>query len=332
MKSLFLCICLSFTLVGCGFTNNKTIKDSWGNSGSTKNAGGNGFGNGSTGGSDNGSTGGDNGSTGGSDNGSTGSDNGSTGGDNGSTGGSDNGSTGGDNGSTGPGECDVRICKDIERFLPGLNSELFALKKEYISKSNKSSIIDLLNPEKLIPIDQFRSLEINTAPRFYDIGVVGREHEIIQDPRSNNELLEYYLIKYEGLLEIKDPSMNGEYEFALISDDGVLLKLNNKTVIKTNLYHSPRMDCMEKSIKVKVNKPIKIDLYYHQGMKNHVANMLVWRKVKTIDAGSEVSCHSKKIASSYCGKDIWNTKPLFNEGWEVVPQTILKSKNRLCSN
>jgi len=206
------------------------------------------------------------------------------------------------------------------------------LKKEYISKSNKSSIIDLLNPEKLIPIDQFRSLEINTAPRFYDKGVVGREQETIQDPRSNKELLEYYLIKYEGLLEIKDPSMNGEYEFALVSDDGVLLKLNNKTVIKTNLYHSPRMDCMEKSIRVKVNKPIKIDLYYHQGMKNHVANMLVWRKVKTINTSSEVSCHNKKIASSYCGKNIWNTKPLFNEGWEVVPQTILKSKNRLCSN
>jgi hypothetical protein len=300
MKRLLIVLTLSLGLTGCDFTNNRTLKNSWGSGISASQNGGNGF-----------TNNGDDNIDGGND------DSGSTGGGNNDGGNEDSGSAGGENNDGGSGNDDEVSC---EEYKSGLKAGLYALKTKYINRSNRRSIRSLLNLRKLISIDYFTAEEVNTPNRNYAQGVVGREAEYIIDPRSGNELLENYIIKYQGQIVVNDKRDEGKYEFALLSDDGVILKLDNKRIIQTNKVHAVRFSKGRKKINMKINKPVNLDLYYYQGPKNHVANVLLWRKV------------DNKRYHRTCSKERYTTNldQLKLAGWKVVGKENFRQKNNEC--
>ena len=200
---------------------------------------------------------------------------------------------------------------------------LVALKSKFINRKQRRSLHSLINGNKLIPIENYMSSEINTAPRTYAYGVVGREGDYIVDPRSGQELLEDYLIRYTGQILIDNAQEEGLYEFALISDDGVLLKISGKSIVKSRKLQAPRFNCAKRYVKLRQGQSRSLQLYYYQGPKHHVANVLLWRKVGDVDAkGSSIikKCDQER----YCGKRIMNVDAALNLGWKVVPKHVFR--------
>ncbi|MDP7321764.1 MAG: PA14 domain-containing protein [Bacteriovoracaceae bacterium] len=280
-------------------------------------------GNGSNGGSGSGDSG--NGSNGGSGSGSNGdsgnSGNGSNGGS--GSGNSDNGSNGGSSSEEEEGEDANLSCHGDNALSSGLKAKIYALKNKYINrKSGSASIKSILMRHKLVYIEDFIADKIDVEPRNYSLGVVGREGSYIVDPRTNLELLENYVIKYEGYISVQDEPEEGRYEFALLSDDGVLLKIGRRHMISTKKDMSPTLNCSRRTIYLKKNRPVKLRLFYHQGPRNKVSNTLLWRKV-------EKNCHVTSSRSS-CGKKLNSISSLLSEGWSVVPQHVLKHKRKEC--
>ncbi len=314
---------------GSGDSGNGSNGDS-GNSGNGSNGGsgsgdsGNGSngdsgnsGNGSNGGSGSGNSG--NGSNGGSGSGDSG--NGSNGGS--GSGNSDNGSNGGSSSEEEEGEDANLSCHGDNALSSGLKAKIYALKNKYINrKSGSASIKSILMRHKLVYIEDFIADKIDVEPRNYSLGVVGREGSYIVDPRTNLELLENYVIKYEGYISVQDEPEEGRYEFALLSDDGVLLKIGRRHMISTKKDMSPTLNCSRRTIYLKKNRPVKLRLFYHQGPRNKVSNTLLWRKV-------EKNCHVTSSRSS-CGKKLNSISSLLSEGWSVVPQHVLKHKRKEC--
>ncbi len=289
---------------GSGDSGNGSNGDS-GNSGNGSNGGsGSGdSGNGSNGGSGSGDSG--NGS-----NGESGSGNGNS--DNGSNGGSGSGDSGnGSNGGSGSGDSGN-----------GSNGESGSGNGNSDNGSGSASIKSILMRHKLVYIEDFIADKIDVEPRNYSLGVVGREGSYIVDPRTNLELLENYVIKYEGYISVQDEPEEGRYEFALLSDDGVLLKIGRRHMISTKKDMSPTLNCSRRTIYLKKNRPVKLRLFYHQGPRNKVSNTLLWRKV-------EKNCHVTSSRSS-CGKKLNSISSLLSEGWSVVPQHVLKHKRKEC--
>ena len=214
-------------------------------------------------------------------------------------------------------------CHGDNALSSGLKAKIYALKNKYINrKSGSASIKSILMRHKLVYIEDFIADKIDVEPRNYSLGVVGREGSYIVDPRTNLELLENYVIKYEGYISVQDEPEEGRYEFALLSDDGVLLKIGRRHMISTKKDMSPTLNCSRRTIYLKKNRPVKLRLFYHQGPRNKVSNTLLWRKV-------EKNCHVTSSRSS-CGKKLNSISSLLSEGWSVVPQHVLKHKRKEC--
>lgn len=244
---------------------------------------------------------------------------------------SGDGSSSGDNENDGISEseedgaqCDhdhslFNMCKGMNIWEPMLFNNLYAIRAQYINRSNESSIKSILGAKKLIHIDKTFSESIEVEPRSYAEGVAGREGEFIYDPRTGGELLEDYIQHIRGQIIVQDEEAEGEYEFATLSDDGVFLRVGVKKMIESSKLHSPKVHCSKRSVTIEKNKPINLRHYYHQGPKNNVANMLFWRK--------------KVEGNTYenCGKYTRSYQAMINEGWDIVPPSVLFHQKSVCS-
>ena len=286
MKILSLLLFLNLAFVSCDFSQNKTTKETWDDiTGDSSDADYIEFVEGDESGSDSGSDSG-----------------------NDSENGSDNSS-----GEDSEEESDDVSCNN-DRRSPGLKATLFAIRKQYVTRVNESSIVSLLQYKKLIHIERFIVDNIHTAPRASNLGVVDRVGKYIDDPRSGGELLEDYIIKYDGQLSVDDEQDEGEYEFAMMSDDGVLLKIGRKTIVRNTKLHSPTISCGIETINLQKGEAHDFKLYYHQGPRDSVANALYWRRV---DSNNE---------STPCDLKTKHESKLLRIGWEPVPAHVFSMK------
>lgn len=147
---------------------------------------------------------------------------------------------------------------------------------------------------------------------------------------SGNELIEYFALKFESNLQLTADDQEGDYELALLSDDGTVLKIQDRintnasdnaweTLITNDGDTPTRMGCTNRVIKMTRDKKVPIELYYYQGPRYHIANMLIWRK--TTVAGKDQDCG--KSGNSYFFDPNNNSAPkawtaMAQRGWKVV--------------
>ena len=217
----------------------------------------------------------------------------------------------------------INTCALSERLESKLAAKLVILNSnELVYKSARRHLTSYMDPNKTTVIKElFLVDQVDIAPREYDEGVLHLEHELIVDPRDNGELNEYYGIEYNGYINVKNISYEGEYQIGLLSDDGILLEINNQVIIDNQGAHSPRFNCSKNTFNVEVGTPLKLKLNYFQGPKVRVANTLVWRK---IEAG-------QKRDYSLCKKKLSNLDKLEDKGWEIIPQDVLTRDIGSCS-
>mgnify|MGYP003342605393 FL=1 len=111
--------------------------------------------------------------------------------------------------------------------------------------------------KKLKPVGTIYTYSLNITPREFNEGFPGV-----------GDLLEWFAIDYTGRFYIEEP---GEYGFALTSDDGSKLWIDDKEVIDNNGLHAP--ETVEG--KRKLSKGVHtMHVTYFQGPRFHVALVL----------------------------------------------------------
>ena len=114
--------------------------------------------------------------------------------------------------------------------------------------------------------------DINVSPRAFDVGFRLPDDSIVKD-LDGNELFEWFAIKLDGFLSL--PA--GDYDFAILSDDGMSISLNDATIVRDDGVHAPRLACARAPVNFAADEAKKIDLEYFQGPRFKISMQLLIR-------------------------------------------------------
>ncbi len=168
--------------------------------------------------------------------------------------------------------------------------------------------------------------DINVPTRLFQSGFKTQTSDVLKDD-SGNTLIEYFGLKMDTTIRLSDQDADGDYEFALLSDDGAILKINQNgnwsNVVSNDGDHPTRLGCSTQKFTLNHSSQLSSELLYYQGPRYHISNILLWRKLNSDQAaGQDQDC------GNY-GNNMWfdpnnNSQPtskyqaLLNRGWKVL--------------
>lgn len=174
----------------------------------------------------------------------------------------------------------------------------------------------------------FHFPDISITPRMATGGYPDEHGHAIRD-RDHKIISEYLLLDFKGFIGLKDIDEEGVYEIALMSDDGAVLEVNVngqwQVLVDNDRKHAVRFACAKDLVKMSGDMVLPYRLSYFQGPKNHIANMLMWRKVSD-STPSEAECGKSGQFFFFDPKTSSAKKPyeeLIQRGWQIVPQENL---------
>lgn len=134
---------------------------------------------------------------------------------------------------------------------------------------------------------------------------------------SGKILIEGFALDLKGGLQLAPGMSGGQYEVAIISDDGSLLDvdLNNdgnlQTIIQNDGYHPPKMGCSTQSITLNSSSKVPIRLRYYQGPRTTIALTLVMRKL----ADGQMPGQDPKCGATDDGTFFWFGSSTTSQGY-----------------
>ncbi len=170
--------------------------------------------------------------------------------------------------------------------------------------------------------------EMFVPTRMFDVGFTTQTSGVLKNDVGQT-LIEYFGIKMHTSIQLAPTDSEGVYEFALLSDDGSVMKIKNgdsySEIINNDGDHPTRMGCSSHRITMTKATKLETEILYYQGPRYHISNILLWRKLSDAEAaGADTAC-------GVSGNDHWfnpnnNSQPtanfnaLFTRGWNVVSQ------------
>ncbi len=169
--------------------------------------------------------------------------------------------------------------------------------------------------------------DLNVPTRLFQTGFSTKTNDVLKDD-TGAKLIEYFGVKFETVIRLTPEDEEGDYELALLSDDGTTLKVVGgtaknpvlETLIDNDGDHPTRMGCSNKLVSMNSGNTLPIQLTYYQGPRFHISNVLMWRKASA--AGKDSQC-GKSGNSLYFNPDKSSEpqqayKDLLARGWKVV--------------
>ena len=171
--------------------------------------------------------------------------------------------------------------------------------------------------------------KLDVPTRKFDLGFPKLGGGIIQNTEGE-DLVEYFSIDFKTGLKLGDEDEEGEYEFAILSDDGVEMSVgDNEEVILSHTNKTPtRMVCATQVVTLRRGETLPSRIRYFQGPRRHIAISLMWRKV-TDETGNESLCGTSGN-SKFFDYDQSPSEPkqpyldLLDRGWSVVPAHVFR--------
>lgn len=141
---------------------------------------------------------------------------------------------------------------------------------------------------------------LNVPTRLFDTGFPKLGGGLVE--RSPGvPLIEFFRLDIDGQIMMSQGEVQeSNWEFAVIADDGVRLKINGQTIIDDPLVTPPKLMCGTQSVFMAPEEPLSFELAYTQAPRYHIALVLLWRKV------------GSGPAETMCGYNGTNTGSLFN--------------------
>ena len=161
--------------------------------------------------------------------------------------------------------------------------------------------------------------DINVPTRMFTEGFVTPSGNILQSD-AEERLIEYFALKATSHLSLTADDEEGDYELAMLSDDGSTLKINGELLINNDGDHPTRMGCASKITNLKKGDLLPLEMTYYQGPRYHISNILIWRKAS--QAGLDSSCGLSGNHLYFNPDDKSKPQKGFNDllarGWKIV--------------
>jgi len=151
--------------------------------------------------------------------------------------------------------------------------------------------------------------------------------------KANGQTLnEFFAVRFKTFIKLPEGSADKQYQFAILSDDGAkaFIKVPGSSsyvaVVNNDGQHETKMGCALEPVTFKSSQAIEVVLDYYQGIRDHIAVVLLWREWN--GSPDDVECE-KKGNNRYFN---WNVSPsaptatyngLLNRGWSVVPADVM---------
>lgn len=143
-------------------------------------------------------------------------------------------------------------------------------------------VSDYMKPSMLVSESLIFS-KIYVPTRNFQDGFVNGGGDFLID-KAGQKLIEYFAVSFEGRIKL-DPRLDeeGVYEFAILSDDGSVLKLDQGQGLMENVNNdgvtSTRMGCASSVVNLSYQSDLSFMLNYLQAPKTEIAVVLMFRKV-----------------------------------------------------
>lgn len=171
--------------------------------------------------------------------------------------------------------------------------------------------------------------DLNVPTRHWESGFVSQANTQVKNEQG--ELLtEYFYLDLKSRLALLDSQEEGDYQLAILSDDGSVFNAtdplfdNNNLNISNNRATPTRMTCASSPLNMRKNNPIDFRLQWFQGPRTHIALILMWRKWPTdpitandplCDQFGNFLFFDWTVSPSEPSK---NYEALLSRGWKVV--------------
>ncbi len=196
-----------------------------------------------------------------------------------------------------------------------------------------SSVMDYYN--KGLRLEQnIYFADVNVPTRAFTEGFSTVGGAALVDAQGN-KVIENFAIEYDSVLKLSEGDKEGDYEIAILSDDGarVFIKENEtwNELINNDGNHSTRLGCPYRTIRLTKESEVPMKILYYQGPRYHIANVLVWKLHKKAQTWSNPSRHDLcGIASNDFffkknqGKKSFSVNILQKTGWKTIAPANFK--------
>jgi hypothetical protein len=159
---------------------------------------------------------------------------------------------------------------------------------------------------------------------------------------SGEDLIEYFSVRAQANLKLSDLDSEGNYELALLSDDGSILDLDPtgdgksfERWVNNDGTHANKLGCATKTLAMKRGAEYPIKMNYYQGPRVRIALMLLWRK-KTASTVVEPECGVARndtyfftAYGSVSSIPTANYSAMLSRGWKpVAPANFILPNNQ----
>lgn len=168
--------------------------------------------------------------------------------------------------------------------------------------------------------------KLNVPTRIFSLGFPTETGESIKNDLQET-LNEYFALSVSSILKLAPSDEEGEYELALLSDDGAVFQIRQQdgnyiTVVDNDGNHPTRMGCGAR-ITMDRESELVVRINYYQGPRYHISVIPMWRKVNA-QTTAEPRC-------GHTGNGLYfdynnNSKPqpayqeLLTRGWKPISE------------
>lgn len=200
-----------------------------------------------------------------------------------------------------------------ELFYKAQNQSRYFKAQDYIDFTTKAD-------QNIFFTDMF------VPTRMFSEGFSTQTGQVLKDD-TGQKLIEYFGLKMNTNIRLAEEDEDGVYEFALLSDDGSVMKIKNGNawteVINNDGDHPTRLGCSTQKFTMTRETKLQTEVLYYQGPRYHISNVLLWRRLSASEAaGQDQSC-------GLTGNETWfnpnnnsaptqNFQSLLSRGWQVL--------------
>ncbi|HEX4925939.1 MAG TPA: fibronectin type III domain-containing protein [Bdellovibrionales bacterium] len=170
------------------------------------------------------------------------------------------------------------ICNPIDDYTPtflerGLFGKLYYLEDD---QPRYSSVDEFITNAHAIDADLYMNrLFVPTRP--WDRGFHTMDGQLVTNP-AGEALYEYFGIEVETELRLAPGQAPGHYQFAILADDGAIMRdAAGIEIVNNDGVHPTKMACASQSVYLEAATTVPVTIRYHQGPRFHIAMMILMR-------------------------------------------------------
>ncbi len=162
---------------------------------------------------------------------------------------------------------------DITDVSQGIVGSLFYLEDGVTPYGNVHDYINL--GTEVTDVSLFFN-QINIPTRPWDRGFVTRDGEVIQT-ENGDTLYEWFAMNMDTDIVLTSEEPEGDYQFAILSDDGAVLTIDGQVIVDNDGDHPTRFGCADTPISIDQASRLEANIKYYQGPRYHIAMIVMWR-------------------------------------------------------